>query len=181
MALSSLSTLPDTTVTAGRGINKNSVSSSITRQQFRQQAGSLCTRRQRPAWADTSSSHIHSFTLTAFAAARTTDGKTSEVRRRGKQHRRCWTRPVSNQRSSDRCNVFTKQTSVPDVREIKKWRPEVAWPVKKKPGLQAGISVRTLEVFQRDEKTACHTRIARVSRRICLMLLASSIPGSSGC
>lgn len=51
----------------------------------------------------------------------------------------------------------------------------------KKPGIQAGICMRALKVFQRDEKTACHTAIARVSRRICLMLLAPSIPGSSGC
>lgn len=46
----------------------------------------------------------------------------------------------------------------------------------KKPGIQAGISLRALKVFQRDEKTACHTRIARVSRRICLMLLAPKHP-----
>lgn len=46
----------------------------------------------------------------------------------------------------------------------------------KKPGIQAGISLWALKVFQRDEKTACHTTIARVSCRICLMLLAPSIP-----
>lgn len=91
----------------------------------------------------------------------------------------CWTWPVSNRHSSDRCNMFTKQTSSAHVREMKM----VTWgcmTCEKKPGIHAGICMRALMVFQRDEKTACHTRIARVSRRICLMLLASSIPGSSG-
>lgn len=97
------------------------------------------------------------------------------------QHNKCcWTWPVSNRHSSDRCNMFTKQTSNTDVREMKTVTGG-CMTCEKKPGIQAGISLRALKVFQRDEKTACHTRIARVSRRICLMLLAPSIPGSSGC
>lgn len=41
-------------------------------------------------------------------------------------------------------------------------------------GGRAGTSLRALEVFRRDEKTACHTRIAPASGRISLVLLAAA-------
>lgn len=66
------------------------------------------------------SSHIHCFTLTEFTAARAADGKTREARRSATEYNKCWwTWPVSNQRSSDRCNMFTKQTSNTHVRGVK--------------------------------------------------------------
>lgn len=101
-------------------------------------------------------------------------GRQEEVR-----HKCSWTWPVSNRRSCDRCGVFTKQTNNARCRAktVNRGCPTC----EKEPGSQAGISLRALKVFQRDEKTACHTRIARASRRICLMLLAPSIPSSSGC
>lgn len=99
-------------------------------------------------------------------------------RREKVRHKRSWTWPVSNRRSCDRCGVFTEQTN------IARWRAKTVdrgCPnCEKKPGSQAGISLRALKVFQSDEKTACHTGIARASGRICLMLLAPSIPSSSG-
>lgn len=97
-----------------------------------------------------------------------------------KHERCCWTWPVSNRHSFDRWSMFTKQTGDTNVKK----RKMVTWgcmSCEKKPGIQAGISLRALKAFQRDEKTACHTRTARVSRRMCLMLLAPSIPGISGC
>lgn len=81
---------PDTTVTAGGGINKNSVSGSITRQQFRQHPSRLCaiTPNMRGQTHAGFFSHVHSFTLTVSTAARAADGKTREVRRWGKHRRR---------------------------------------------------------------------------------------------
>ena len=181
---------PDTTVTAGGGINKNSVSISITRQQSRQQPSSLCVRVCACQHIHIQQhKHTHAFPHT-FAPSHLLcsllRGQQMEKRERreegesaAEENKCCWTWPVSNQHSSDRCNMFTKQTSNADVAEMK-MVTRGCMTCERKPGIQAGISLRALKVFPRDEKTACHTRIARVSRRICLMLLAPSIPGSSG-
>lgn len=57
---------PDTTVTAEAGINKNSVSSSITRQQSRQQPSSLCARVR--ANTSTYTTRVNKHTCTLFLA-----------------------------------------------------------------------------------------------------------------
>lgn len=127
MAPSSTSTLPDTTVTAGRGINNNSVSSSITRQQFRQQARSLRAQTQNlrgqmhaRARLLLTRSLLHTY---CFRRCEGNRWKNERGEKKGKAPQKIgnarWTRPVSNRRSSDRCNVFTKQTSDADVREMK--------------------------------------------------------------
>lgn len=79
-------------------------------------------------------SHIHSFTLTVFTAARATDGKTREARRRGKVP----------QNIIKAVGLGPLATSIPltgvtclpnkqatEMSEKWKWGLEVAWPVKR--------------------------------------------------
>lgn len=171
---------PDTTVTAGGGINKNSVSISITLRS-RQQPSGLCAHVH-----GNTSTHTHTFSRT-FTPSHLLHSLLRGPQMEGRRRREagesateynewCWTWPVSNRHSSDRCNMFTKQTSGTHVGGKMKMATGGCMTCERKPGIQAGISARALEVFQRDEKTACHTGIARVSRRIWLMLLAPRHP-----
>lgn len=163
------------------------MSISITRQQSRQQPSSLCALPEDPHGGTNTCTLFLTHLLLHTYCSYCCEGnrwKNQRGEKKGKApqeyNKCCWTWPVSNQHSSDRCNMFTKQTSSTDVREMK-MGTSACMTCEKKPGIQAGISLRALKVFQRDEKTACHTRTARVSCRICLMLLAPGIPGSSGC
>lgn len=89
------------------------------------------------------------------------------------EERKCfWTWPVSNRHSSDRCSMFTKQTSDVDVREMKTVTWGCAtWERKKrkerKPGVRAGIFARALEVFQgRQEDCVPHQHCKSVSQNL---------------
>lgn len=127
------------------GINKNTVSISITRQRSRQQPSSLCTRtrasrhihiqRMQEQTHTPFPSHIHCFTLTVFTAARATDGKAREARRR---------KGKAPHNTINAVGLGPLATGIPltgvtclpnkqatQMSEKWKWWLEVAWPVKR--------------------------------------------------
>lgn len=155
---------PDTTVTAGAGINKNSVSSSITRQPSRQQRSSLCARQHIHVEHMREHTRVFSHTFAASHLLHPVLQRQQMERSTTQYNKCCWTWPVSNQRSRDRCNMFTKQTSNTHVRGGK----SMTWSCttcEKKPGIQAGISLRGFEgISERWEDCVPHQDCKSVSQ-----------------
>lgn len=126
---------PDTTVTAGGEINKNSVSISLqdsnpdnnpvasVRACTPVNSHTACTREQTHTHTHTLLPHTFTPSHLLYSLLRGQQMEKRERREEGESvtqdNKCCWTWAVSNRHSSDRCNMFTKQTSNTDVREMK--------------------------------------------------------------